>query len=136
MRSTLALGVSALFMGVALFATFSNDSVAGKAMGQPEVSTTQSLEPTSETSLTPSSTPTPTESTETVSEPVVTTPSIITSTSTPEPEIIQEDDPRFDCRVMGNRVCGVRDEAGTLHLVCHNANGMPVLIVSDPRNCK
>ena len=136
MRNTLVLGVSALFMGVALFATFSNDSVAGKAMGQPEISTTQSLEPAPEVSSTPTSTPTPTESTETVSEPVVTTPSIITSTSTPEPEVIQEDDPRFDCRVMGNRVCGVPDEAGKLHLVCHNINGMPVRIIADALNCK
>lgn len=27
-----------------------------------------------------------------------------------EPEVIQEDDPRWDCLTMGNKICGVRSE--------------------------
>ena len=47
----------------------------------------------------------------------------------------QEDEDGWDCRLVGNRVCGVPDEAGMIHLVCHNSAGMPVRIVADARNC-
>ena len=32
------------------------------------------------------------------------------------PEVIQEDDPRFDCRTMGNQKCGV-EISGTWYVV-------------------
>lgn len=43
------------------------------------------------------------------------------------PKVIHEDDPRWDCRTMGNRVCGVRTD-GVLYLIKHTRNGKPYLV--------
>lgn len=56
--------------------------------------------------------------------------------STPEPviheepvveEVIYEDDPRFDCRTMGNRQCGTQIE-GTWYVVTFDAGGAPLSV--------
>jgi hypothetical protein len=44
----------------------------------------------------------------------------------PKP-IISEDDPRWDCRTMGNRQCGVRVE-GTWYVIAFDRSGKPVSV--------
>jgi len=54
---------------------------------------------------------------------------LITSDPAPaEDEIIEGDDPRWDCRTMGNRTCGVPGPGGEIFLVHHDDNGEPVLV--------
>lgn len=47
----------------------------------------------------------------------------------PEPEVIHEDDPRWDCRVMGNRACGV-EISGTWYVVRFDDDGAPVAVAA------
>lgn len=47
-----------------------------------------------------------------------------------EPERIYEDDPRWDCRTMGNRGCGVQDSSGAWLVVVHDAAGYPTHVVT------
>lgn len=39
--------------------------------------------------------------------------------------VMYEDDPRWDCRVHGNRICGVTTN-GVHYLIKHNRKGFPV----------
>ncbi len=135
MRNTAALMLSVMCMGVALLITLSGNQTAGKAYGMdaPESSVTMVVEtpPTTseslpETSVSLPSTTTPVEAV----TPVYETPLVPAPTTSP-----QEDEKGWDCTTQGNRVCGVPDEAGTIHLVCHNISGMPVRIVSNAHNC-
>ena len=45
-----------------------------------------------------------------------------------QPELIQEDDPRWDCRTMGNRACGVEIQ-GAWYVVQFDDAGLPESIV-------
>jgi hypothetical protein len=135
MKNMAALIVSVMCMGVALSITLSGNQTAGEAYGMevPELTVTTTVESppaTSEsapvTSVTLPSTITPVE----VVTPVYEAPVTASITSTP-----QEDEEGWDCTLSGNRVCGVPDEAGIVHLVCHNINGTPVRIVSNAYNC-
>jgi len=131
-KRALSMAVSIGAMSVALLLTLTNQTATNtaKASDTPEVpvSTTQSVETTSQSPVTTTDVVTPTQTTSSAPESVEVP---VTTTS-----IKQEDEPGWDCTLDGDRVCGVPDEAGKLHLVCHNINGMPVRIVSDVRNCK
>lgn len=139
MRNKAVLALSVLCMGVALFATFSNDPVAGRAHGETTQPTTVSTTPTPEPSgsvETPSPAPTTTTSllAPSVGSKAVSQPPASTTIIPTQPPGYGDDSPL--CDIKGNRVCGVPDEAGTIFLVCHDTNGLPVRIVSDARNCK
>lgn len=41
-----------------------------------------------------------------------------------------EDQPGWDCRVQGNRACGVTFEDGSTVVVHHDAEGTPVLVTT------
>lgn len=42
---------------------------------------------------------------------------------------IQEDDPRWDCRTMGNRICGV-SYAGTDYVIHYNSQGFVDMVAT------
>jgi len=138
MRNAVALIVSVMCMGVALLITLSGNQTAGKAYGMdaPESSVTMVVvetPPTTsgslpETSVSLPSTTTPVE----VVTPIYDSPVSVPAPTTTTP---QDGDEGWNCTIQGNRVCGIPDEAGTIHLVCHNINGMPVRIISNPYNC-
>lgn len=48
----------------------------------------------------------------------------IVADTSPAPEVIMEDDPRWDCRTMGNLECGVEIQ-GTWYIITF-ANGAPI----------
>lgn len=136
MRNVAVMAVSVLCMGIALLVSLSSNQTAGKAYGMdvPEVSVSTTAETPPTTSELAPEVP--------VAIPTTTTPVEITSpvyeAPTPVPAPVttaQEDQQGWDCTLSGNRVCGVPDEAGMIHLVCHNIHGMPVRIVSSPHNC-
>ena len=59
-------------------------------------------------------------------EPPATTPQPADEPS-PADAVIEEDDPRWDCRTMGNRICGT-DIAGTRYLVEFDEDGQPIAV--------
>lgn len=51
--------------------------------------------------------------------------------------VITEDMPGWDCRTMGNRVCGVSGVDGAhVYLVCHDVSGHAVTVVGAPEQCE
>src|SRR5687767_8154319 len=118
MRNAVALIVSVMCMGVALLITLSGNQTAGKAYGMdaPESSVTMVVEtpPTTseslpETSVSLPSTTTPVE----VVTPIYDSPVSVPAPTTTTP---QDGDEGWNCTIQGNRVCGIPDEAGTIHL--------------------
>lgn len=50
-------------------------------------------------------------------------------TTAPAPQPVYEDDPAWDCRIHGNRICGV-DISGTRYLVQFDEAGNPLTITA------
>lgn len=138
MNRILALAFSILCMGIALMVSLTNDPVVSTARASetPEVQVTTAASVEAPTSVVTE----PVSPSEVVTAPGVeispqqpSTPVQTPVETTPTP---QEDETGWDCTVSGNRVCGVPDQAGVVHLVCHNVYGHPVMIVSNAHNCK
>lgn len=52
------------------------------------------------------------------------------------PTTVAEDDGGWDCRTMGNRVCGLPGTDVTYtYLVCHDTTGRPLIVVAAPEQC-
>ncbi|WP_432482568.1 hypothetical protein [Kineococcus esterisolvens] len=99
----------------------------------PVVTASETPEPTATEAPTQTPAPVVTRGTRDVADPpvVVTEP---TPTATPEPEVIMEDDPRWDCRTMGNLICGANVYAANGEVVVYLItfeNGQPVAV--EPR---
>lgn len=134
--------LSAMCLSLAMLISFTNNPVVGTAIaGEPiEVSTPSAPvqatpEAPSESGSVEVSAPNPTSEVsipQKASEtPATVTPAPTSTTTKPK----MEDDPSWVCNIDGNRVCGVPDESGRIVLVCSNAQGTPIRIVTDARHC-